>query len=85
MNSFLTTEYVKTVLLPLELNELSNLREARKELNEKVEDWFYQEGIVEDQQETNWLIGVRYFGQNYELNLPVNFAREDSTFFFLTV
>ncbi len=80
MNSFLTTEYVKTVLLPLELNELSNLREARKELNEKVEDWFYQEGIVEDQQETNWLIGVRYFGQNYELNLPVNFAREDSTF-----
>ena len=28
-------------------------------------------------QEENWFIGARYFGQNYELNLPINFRQND--------
>lgn len=78
MNAMLTTEYVTTILSPLDVGGLCNLRAAEKELDARVRGWFEAEGVPAAQQRKSWSIGARYFGQNYEITLPLDTGRNDA-------
>ena len=77
MNSFLTNEFVQTVFTKLDEEGISKIRSFREILKLKIQKWFSEEEIQKKSQEENWFIGARYFGQNYELNLPINFRQND--------
>ncbi len=77
MNSFLTNEFVQTVFTKLDEEGISKIRSFREILKLKIQKWFIEEEIRKKSQEENWFIGARYFGQNYELNLPINFRQND--------
>ena len=77
MNSFLTNEFVQTVFTKLDEEGISKIRSFREILKLKIQKWFSEEEIRKKSQEENWFIGARYFGQNYELNLPINFRQND--------
>ncbi len=78
MNAMLSTEYVATILSPLDVGGLCKLRSAEKELAARVGDWFDAESVPAAQQQTSWSIGARYFGQNYEITLPLDTSRNDA-------
>ena len=77
MNSFLTNEFVQTVFTKLDEEGIAKIRSFREILKLKIQKWFSEEEIQKKSQEENWFIGARYFGQNYELNLPINFRQND--------
>ena len=77
MNSFLTNEFVQTVFTKLDDEGISKIRSFREALKIKIQKWFSEEKIQKKSQEENWLVGARYFGQNYELILPINFRQND--------
>ncbi len=79
MNSPLSTEFVATILSALSAAEFGSFRSAGAELHAKVSDWFAGEGVPQPQQRTVWTVGARYFGQNYELTLPVDISAADET------
>tara|TARA_A100001011_G_scaffold389085_1_gene469915 strand:- start:1692 stop:3731 length:2040 start_codon:yes stop_codon:yes gene_type:complete len=77
MNSFLTNEFVQTVFTKLDEEGISKIRALIEILKLKIENWFAEEEVQKKSQKENWFIGARYFGQNYELILPVNFKQND--------
>ena len=77
MNSFLTNEFVQTVFTKLDEEGISKIRSLIEILKLKIENWFAEEEVRKKSQKENWFIGARYFGQNYELILPVNFKQND--------
>ena len=77
MNSFLTNEFVQTVFTKLDEEGISKIRSLIEILKLKIENWFAEEEVQKKSQKENWFIGARYFGQNYELTLPVNFKQND--------
>ena len=77
MNSFLTNEFVQTVFTKLDDEGITKIRSFREALKIKIQKWFSEEKIQKKSQEENWLVGARYFGQNYELILPINFRQND--------
>ncbi len=77
MNSFLTNEFVQTVFTKLDEEGISKIRSLIEILKLKIENWFAEEEVQKKSQKENWFIGARYFGQNYELILPVNFKQND--------
>ena len=77
MNSFLTIEFVQTILMQLDGKGISKIRESKSELEVKVSQWFIQEGVLDKSKEEHWFVGARYFGQNYELTLPIDFTQDD--------
>ena len=77
MNAPLSTEFVATILSPLSADEIGSFREAKAELQGKVARWFGEEHVPQARQRTVWTVGARYFGQNYELTLPVDVSLSD--------
>ena len=77
MNSYLTNEFVQTVFTKLDEEGISKIRSLIEILKLKIENWFAEEEVQKKSQKENWFIGARYFGQNYELILPVNFKQND--------
>ncbi len=77
MNAALTAEYVTTILSPLNASGVTTLRECMDQLESRVESWFQEEDIPVDRRRKQWSIGVRYFGQNYEISLPIEFDVDD--------
>jgi len=79
MNAPLTVEYVRTVLVGLAADGMDVLREASGVLGAQVAGWFAEEDVPQASQQTIWTVGARYFGQNYELTLPVDLALDNCT------
>ena len=77
MNAPLSIEFVSTILSALSADKISVFHEARAELDGLVSAWFRQEDVPEAQRKVIWTVGARYFGQNYELTLPVDIAVSD--------
>lgn len=71
LNSDLTADFVMTALMPLREDSHDTLNAMRRELREKVEDWFGHEAVPADQRRVQWTAEMRYRGQNYELSLPL--------------
>lgn len=71
LNAALTTEFVQTLLCPLAAGDLTALRAAQADLERSAGRWFDDEGVPGEQQHRVWTIGARYYGQNYELSLPI--------------
>ena len=71
LNSDLTADYVMTALMPLREDSHDTLNAMRRELRQKVEDWFGHEAVPADQRRVQWTAEMRYRGQNYELSLPL--------------
>lgn len=74
MSAPLSTEFVTTLLAPLDLEELDVLERAGAELGARISEWFRSECVPGPQQRTIWTVSARYFGQNYELALPVDMS-----------
>jgi len=74
MNSPLSTEFVASILSALSTEDIDTFHAAHLDLERKVADWFETEAVPEPQRRTLWTVGARYFGQNYELTLPVDVA-----------
>ena len=71
LNSDLTADFVMTALMPLREDSHDTLNAMRRELRQKVEDWFGHEAVLADQRRVQWTAEMRYRGQNYELSLPL--------------
>lgn len=78
MNAPLSIEFVATTLSALSPQTLAKFHQSRADLESQVRDWFRSERVPESQQRTIWTVGARYFGQNYELTLPVNVEEPDA-------
>ena len=72
MKSALTNDFVKTILAPLDDDLLIALNAARGQIKNDVTRWFDTENIPGPYRETRWSIDLRYHGQNYELNVPLD-------------
>ncbi len=70
-NSNLTTDFVKTLLVTLDLESREAFKVARQGLAMSCSQWFESEDLTEDQQTLAWSVDLRYVGQNYELTLPL--------------
>ena len=81
LNSYLTTEFVVSPLLALEVENMPVFRDCISKLKDDAENWFRQESASMDARKTRWSIGARYFGQNFELALPVETDRTDEALF----
>ena len=79
MSAPLSIEFVKTMLAPLSADETDALRSAGAELSADVLAWFEKEEVPDSQQRTIWMVGARYFRQNYELTLPVDLSASDES------
>ena len=79
MNASLSTEFVTTILSPLECGTLQNLRNVSHELERRAAEWFDDEYIAQEERVKRWSLGVRYVGQNYEISLPVDVEQDDES------
>ncbi len=70
LHSRLTTEFVRTVLTPLDDPGPDRILSAVRDLRTQTEDWFAAEGVEDRDRIRRWSLGARYFGQNFELALP---------------
>ena len=77
MNASLSTEYVSTTLVPLDNSGMEVLRAASQKLNNQVNNWYEQEIVAQEDQVSLMTIGARYFGQNYELSLPIDLKQSN--------
>ena len=77
MNAPLSIEFVSTILSALSAEEIEAFRNAKAELDARVAEWFEDEGVPQAEQRMIWTVGARYFGQNYELTLPVDVSASD--------
>ncbi len=71
LDSDLTADFVRTLLLRLDDGALSALAAARGELQAEAGAWLACEGVAEGARRVAWSAELRYRGQNYELPVPV--------------
>ena len=77
MNADLVAEFVRAVLAGLDSGGVTELRAAHAELSARAERWFDAEGIPAAGRRRRWTAAARYYGQNYELSVPVDPALDD--------
>ncbi len=78
MNAPLSIEFVSTILSALSIDKIATFHSARMALESRVRNWFSSENVPQAQQRTVWSVGARYFGQNYELTLPIDATASDA-------
>ena len=71
VNSNLTADFVKMLLVTLEKESSDKFLEAYEELEISCQTWFVSEELSSPQQVLVWSVDLRYLGQNYELTLPI--------------
>ncbi|MGI9500460.1 MAG: hydantoinase/oxoprolinase family protein, partial [Geminicoccaceae bacterium] len=81
MNATLSTDFVTTILTPLDERGLAKIRDAASALEIRAADWFTAEEVPAHQERRIWTIGARYVGQNYELVLPIDLSKGDARLF----
>ncbi|MDE0306760.1 MAG: hydantoinase/oxoprolinase family protein [Albidovulum sp.] len=81
LNSFLAADFVTTVLTGLNSDGMKKVRRAFSDLGARMDDWFIREDVPEARRRANWTIAARYFGQNFEIPLPVDPSLENAELF----
>jgi N-methylhydantoinase A len=71
LNSDLTADFVKTALMPLSEHSYVRLNAVRRDLRQMVENWFDYEKVAPTDRRLQWIVEMRYVGQNYELALTL--------------
>ena len=77
LNSDLTADFVKTLLLPLDASATQALLAAATELHTELLAWFDREAIPASARKLGWSAELRYRGQNYEISVPLPNHRMD--------
>lgn len=67
----LTTDFVTSVMVTLEGENLEHIQNALSGLNNKAVAWFERTGISLDEQSIQVSADLRYRGQNYELEVAI--------------
>jgi N-methylhydantoinase A len=78
MNAPLSTEYVSTILTRLDEIGIKKIRGSVNTLNEKVNLWYEKESVPTSERKSWCTVGARYYGQNYELSLPIDLSKTDN-------
>ncbi len=71
LRSDLRADFIKTLLARLDEAAGRVLTPAREALAAQSADWFAAEALNEAQRQLTWRLDMRYYGQNYELAIPV--------------
>jgi len=77
MNAPLSTEYVSTILTRLDEIGIKKIRGSVNTLNKKVNLWYEKESVPTSERKSWCTVGARYYGQNYELSLPIDLSKTD--------
>jgi N-methylhydantoinase A len=77
MNAPLSTEYVSTILTRLDEIGIKKIRGSANTLNKKVNLWYEKESVPTSERKSWCTVGARYYGQNYELSLPIDLSKTD--------
>ena len=77
LNASLSTDFVVTTLSGLNKTGIAKLRYAAAELDARSTEWFASEDVPSHLQRRVWTVGARNFGQNYELTLELDLAKDD--------
>lgn len=64
-------DYVRTVAKELAEIDYPRMNEFYREMERKAEIQLSDEGFNKDNQELSWSMDLRYMGQSYELNVPI--------------
>jgi len=75
MNAPLSTEYVSTILTRLDEIGIKKIRGSVNTLNDKVNLWYEKESVPTSERKSWCTVGARYYGQNYELSLPIDLSK----------
>ncbi len=79
LNANFRHDFVLSRISNIEDVETCDLREAFNGLNQHGMQWLESEGIMASGRELVATVDLRYSGQNYELNLPLNIASEETS------
>ena len=71
LGSDLRSDFVSTVLIGLDDKSLPAIESARDTLRARAQTWFETEQVPAPNRNTEWKLDMRYFGQNYELSVPI--------------
>ena len=68
--SGLRNDFVRTLLLALDPDAVTEVNAAREEMAAEADAWFENEGITGPRRSLEWTADFRYLGQNYEIQVP---------------
>jgi N-methylhydantoinase A len=71
LNSLQTADFVATLLVPLDPASLPGLAASAGKLETRMQAWFVDESIAPAQRRVAWSADLRYYGQNYEIAVPL--------------
>ena len=77
--SDIQTEYLRSVLAPLDESGLPAMREAVADLEDQAARWFDDEGIDAAARETHCFLELRYARQNFELTVEAALPLDDDS------
>ena len=68
----LAADFVSAVFAELDARSMPELRARIGELESRARDWFKQEKVKDADRRCVWTAAVRYFGQNFEIQVPID-------------
>ncbi|MBM3522775.1 MAG: hydantoinase/oxoprolinase family protein, partial [Alphaproteobacteria bacterium] len=71
LNSMQITDFVATLLAPLDPASLAGVAASAAQLEARMKTWFDGEEIAPAHRRVAWSADLRYFGQNYEIAVPL--------------
>jgi N-methylhydantoinase A len=71
LHSDLRQDFVRTVLQLLEPAHFDSFESVRQELLEEAAVWFTEAGVTPAAQKLDWVLDLRYVGQNFELAMTL--------------
>jgi N-methylhydantoinase A len=69
--SDVTADFVETVMLMWDRQNLKRMNEALSSLSDRAKDWFQRVEAPRKDRSLQFSADLRYLGQNFELNVPV--------------
>jgi N-methylhydantoinase A len=69
LNSMQTADFVATLLVPFDRDALAPAAKVIGQLQQRVAGWFDREAIDPSRRLVGWSADLRYFGQNYEIQI----------------
>ncbi len=77
LSSYLATDFVATILTRLDAASMAKVRAAFEGIGSRMRSWFAQEQVPEADRDMRLSIAARYFGQNFEISLPIDLSLDD--------
>jgi len=80
LTSGMRMDFVRTHYRPLTPNSLDGLRAQFADLRDLANTWFEEEGVQSDRRNVKPAIDLRYAGQAYELTIPFDKGKGETSF-----